>query len=311
MSLTAVLPRATTFALRHPDLNPAMASAAPSFTSIMPSTPSSVIESDPSPLRHICLDIRRRVDALLNDATSDPAVQNVQRQTRASLAVIEEALKRYPYASLFFAHLRFRGYGQLTNSIRLHALSLSYNGGKDCLVLLILYLAGLAKYPQPLPQSLRSIYIVSKDPFPQVESFVVETSRKYHLDLLRLERDSMRTAFAEYLQEGGPGSDVKAILVGTRRTDPHGAELGSFSPTDGKWPAFMRVNAVIDWKLRDIWAVSLSDHFYAKCSQNSLFDISRLTIANCTIRDTQVWVEQKIHIPIPHCLCPTMKTAGI
>lgn len=66
----------------------------------------------------------------------------------------------------------------------------------------------------------------------------------------------MRDAFGEYLQDGGAGQDVKAILVGTRRTDPHGADLANFAPTDSRWPAFMRVNAVIDWRYREIWVVS-------------------------------------------------------
>ena len=121
--------------------------------------------------------------------------------------------------------------------------------------MLILYLAALANLPHTLPESLQSIYIVSKDPFPQVESFTLETSKKYHLALLRVERENMREAFAEYLSPQGAGRHVKAILVGTRRTDPHGGQLGDFAPTDGKWPAFMRVNAVIDWRYREIWTV--------------------------------------------------------
>lgn len=141
---------------------------------------------------------------------------------------------------------------------RFDALSLSYNGGKDCLVLLILYLAALVNHSHTLPESLQSIYIVSKDPFPQVESFTLETSKKYHLALLRVERENMREAFAEYLSPQGAGKHVKAILVGTRRTDPHGGQLGDFAPTDGKWPAFMRVNAVIDWRYREIWKVRSS-----------------------------------------------------
>ena len=66
----------------------------------------------------------------------------------------------------------------------------------------------------------------------------------------------MREAFREYLEDGGAGKEVQAILVGTRRTDPHGGDLGPFSPTDRRWPAFMRVCAVLEWHYREIWAVS-------------------------------------------------------
>lgn len=150
---------------------------------------------------------------------------------------------------------KYRILANASRQTRLHTLSLSYNGGKDCLVMLILYLAALANYASALPEALQSIYIVSKDPFSQVEAFTLETSRKYHLALLRVERENMREAFAEYLSPQGAGKDVKAILVGTRRTDPHGSQLKDFSPTDGKWPAFMRVNAVVYWKYREIWQV--------------------------------------------------------
>ena len=89
-----------------------------------------------------------------------------------------------------------------------------------------------------------------------MDSFVASSSKQYHLDLLRLERESMREAFREYLEDNGAGKEVEAILVGTRRTDPHGGSLNAFSPTDRRWPAFMRVCAVLDWHYREIWAVS-------------------------------------------------------
>jgi FAD synthetase len=60
----------------------------------------------------------------------------------------------------------------------------------------------------------------------------------------------MKVAFADYLKDT---PSVKAILVGTRRTDPHGKHLKHFDPTDSGWPAFVRVHPVIDWHYVDIW----------------------------------------------------------
>jgi FAD synthetase len=68
----------------------------------------------------------------------------------------------------------------------------------------------------------------------------------------------MKLAFEMYLRER---PKVKAVLVGTRRTDPHGGRLGFFNETDHGWPAFMRVHPVIDWRYAEIWAVSLSPFF--------------------------------------------------
>lgn len=133
-------------------------------------------------------------------------------------------------------------------------MSLSYNGGKDCLVLLILFLCALGNYKKSaLPTALQSVHIISPHPFAEVNAFVAESSKMYKLDL----RDygmPMKEAFKKYLEDR---KNVKAILVGTRRTDPHGQSLTHFDQTDKGWPAFMRIHPVIDWHYAEIWAVSL------------------------------------------------------
>jgi FAD synthetase len=63
----------------------------------------------------------------------------------------------------------------------------------------------------------------------------------------------MKAALAVFL---GDRPDARAIFIGTRRTDPHGALLGSFDETDGDWPRVMRVHPVVDWHYVEIWAVS-------------------------------------------------------
>lgn len=190
-------------------------------------------------------------------------------------------------------------------------LSLSYNGGKDCLVLLMLILACLPRHfepsppsapsssttttattnsnnslapnggshahaysqpppntplaatplaatpraatpTQPFPATLQSVYIVSDHPFTEVDEFVADSTARYHLDLCRYGLP-MRAALEAYLAER---PRLKAVFVGTRRTDPHGADLTHFDPTDEGWPAFMRVHPVIDWHYAEIWAVS-------------------------------------------------------
>ena len=144
----------------------------------------------------------------------------------------------------------------------LPSLSLSYNGGKDCLVLLILYLSALyptLKASNPPPSTISTIYIVPAHPFPEVDAFVDSSSKSYNLSCTRLEArddsgDGMRDAFAVYLAER---TEIKAIFVGTRRTDPHGGTLTGFDVTNGGWPRFMRVHPVLEWHYRDIWAVSL------------------------------------------------------
>lgn len=209
--------------------------------------------SEPRTLPEICYALRRRVMAFLEEeqTSGDELLRNTQGQARVSMGVIEEALRRY----------------------RPEELSLSYNGGKDCLVLLVLLLAGLAAPPTPPPSTctpgcdgdtddaatgtpdptthrpLQGIYIAPPDPFPEVEDFVTSSTKEYHLDLTRYAL-RMRPALEAYL---GERKAVKAIFMGTRRTDPHCELLTHFSPTDKDWPQFMRINPMIDWHYTEIW----------------------------------------------------------
>ncbi|KAI3555215.1 phosphoadenosine phosphosulfate reductase [Colletotrichum abscissum] len=193
-------------------------------------------ESSPRSFQEVCQELKDKVDAFLADDQKTDVLRNVQKQLRASMGVVDEALARYS----------------------LEQISISYNGGKDCLVLLIILLAALARrYPSlpkasqtngsngttSFPPEFQAVYIVSKHPFAEVDDFVETTSAEYHLDVKRYAM-SMKDGLEAYLADR---PTVKAIFVGTRRTDPHGEKLTDFDPTDSGWPAFMRVHPVIDW----------------------------------------------------------------
>ncbi|KAJ4379041.1 3'-phosphoadenosine 5'-phosphosulfate sulfotransferase [Neurospora sp. IMI 360204] len=189
----------------------------------------SKIVSQPRSLAEVCAALRAKLLAFLALQSDDETVQGTQRRARDAIEVIEEALDRY----------------------RPQEISLSYNGGKDCLVLLILILACWPAKVQPketLPR-LQCIYIAPPDPFQQVDDFVATTTEEYHLDLARYALP-MRQALDVYLDEK---PHVKAVFMGTRRTDPHSEFLTSFTPTDKGWPQFMRINPVLDWHYVEIW----------------------------------------------------------
>jgi len=228
---------------------------------------------DPVPsqsLEEVCKGLHDRIESFLSENTYDDVLVRTQKQTRIALGVIEEAFERFTLEQLCF----------------------SYNGGKDCLVLLILYLAGLyahlrintskrnggeaenrahktgheqhrcsvphsststepnehashrpaelaspeEKIQLPFPTELTSIYIQTPHPFPEVTDFVESSSAHYHLNLVESALP-MKAAFEEYLKAH---QGVKAIFVGTRRTDPHGGSLTFFDMTDRGWPEFMR-----------------------------------------------------------------------
>ncbi|KAI1320723.1 FAD1 flavin adenine dinucleotide synthetase [Mortierella claussenii] len=139
-------------------------------------------------------------------------------------------------------------------------IALSFNGGKDCTVILHLYIAVLYKlhgaslngysssstnisFQQQLHDPIPSIYVTHKNPFGQVEHFVDDEIVRYNLDLLRIP-GPMKKALEEYHVLN---DDIKAIMVGTRRP------LKPFTPTDPSWPPFMRIHPILDWTYHDIW----------------------------------------------------------
>ncbi|KAH8998037.1 hypothetical protein EDB92DRAFT_1837543 [Lactarius akahatsu] len=149
-------------------------------------------------------------------------------------------------------------------------VSLSFNGGKDCTVLLHLYAAALAK--RNVDPSTPALYIPVPSPFPALEAFISSAPRVYNLsvftcathsptatsagsptagdDIQTNGADGMRGALEVFLAHF---PTVEAILVGTRRTDPHGATLGFRVKTDPDWPQFMRINPIINWGYSDVW----------------------------------------------------------
>ncbi|KAI8945632.1 phosphoadenosine phosphosulfate reductase [Xylaria longipes] len=202
--------------------------------------------SSPRSLYHVCFEIRKKVDGFLAEDHRGTILQDVQARVREAIGVVDEAFQRYEPQEI----------------------SISYNGGKDCLVLLIIILACLARrIPPPnknppskmsngssdatrFPEKLQAVYIVSPHPFFEIDDFVASSTAEYQLEVTRYEL-GMKQGLEVYLADH---PDIKAIFVGTRRTDPHGEKLTHFDPTDGGWPDFMRVHPVIDWHYAEIWA---------------------------------------------------------
>jgi hypothetical protein len=81
---------------------------------------------------------------------------------------------------------------------------------------------------EPTLPRIPTVYIRCPSPFPQVEAFVSLCVNWYNLDLEAVE-GGMKEGLQTYLdhqlhrRDGGEdGREVKAVLVGTRRGDPHG-----------------------------------------------------------------------------------------
>ncbi|KAI8817651.1 uncharacterized protein EV422DRAFT_540434 [Fimicolochytrium jonesii] len=184
----------------------------PAFAYVPPPPPAKTF----SPLE----DVRRVI------ASKDPIAPIIKE----TYEVILEALRRY----------------------RTDGLALSFNGGKDCTVLLHLLYAARQQYEaenQSGPIHINTLYVAHTDSFPEVDEFVEFCERRYTMDLMKI-YGPMKEGIRNFL-EFHP--QTKAMLVGTRRTDPFGEKLEPFQMTDPGWPPIMRVHPILDWDYTAIW----------------------------------------------------------
>ncbi|KAF2072673.1 hypothetical protein CYY_006007 [Polysphondylium violaceum] len=153
-----------------------------------------------------------------------------------SLCIIEEAFQKFTFKEL----------------------ALSFNGGKDCVVLLHLINYVILKLHKDnnnnienktiSTDKLNTIYFTSKDSFHQVNEFTEKCSKIYNLQTVNIS-----SGIKEGLQEVVSNNNIKAIFVGTRHTDPNCSHLEKFSYTDPGWPHFLRVNPILEWNYTNIW----------------------------------------------------------
>ncbi|KAJ8426278.1 hypothetical protein Cgig2_011905 [Carnegiea gigantea] len=166
-------------------------------------------------------------------------------------------------------------------------VALSFNGGKDSTVLLHLLRAGYYLHKkekidcdEDLKQSqckfpIRTIYFESTSIFPEINSFTYETAASpaaYSPDNMwssyNLQLDIIRQDFKSGLEGLLRTSRIRAIFLGVRIGDPTAVGQEQFSPSSPGWPSFMRVNPILDWSYRDVWAFLLK----SKVLYCSLYD---------------------------------------
>ncbi|ONH64669.1 putative FAD synthase [Cyberlindnera fabianii] len=181
----------------------------------------------------------------LNDENDD-VLDRTQKRVRHSLSVLQTMLDQF----------------------NLDQIAISYNGGKDCLVMLILYLSVLHTRfnNQTLDEhhQLNAVMINYERQFPELVTFINDTTRQYSLHLDQY-NTTLKEGFEEYLDKH---TQIKTIIVGTRRTDPYARGLKDIQRTDSGWPDFVRVHPVVDWRYDEVWCFLLR----ANISYCSLYD---------------------------------------
>lgn len=127
----------------------------------------------------------------------------------------------------------------------------SFNGGKDAVVILQLFLAVHALQDTTTHRP-RVLYFAKDDEFPAIVELVKQTAREADLDLIVLET-GIREGLSQLIET--QSSSPMAIVLGTRQTDPNALQQGVFSPSSSYMPPFLRVNPILDWSYGMVWHV--------------------------------------------------------
>ncbi|XP_050434345.1 FAD synthase isoform X3 [Adelges cooleyi] len=130
----------------------------------------------------------------------------------------------------------------------LKTMFLSFNGGKDCVVLLHLLLAVMKELKLCGP--LKVVYFRSDDQFPEEEEYVHLIEKKYDLDLEIIEGE-LKGGLTNFLTKN---PEFRASVIGTRQSDNDSTKLQFFQNTDPGWPPLIRVQPLINWNYETVWS---------------------------------------------------------
>lgn len=129
---------------------------------------------------------------------------------------------------------------------------LSFNGGKDCTVLLDITINVLKQLYRrdDIAKQLKVMYIRTGDTFKAIERFVDEIKEHYGLNMMVAE-GNLKGTLEQLLKND---MRIKACLMGTRRTDPYCENLQFMQSTDPSWPQVMRISPLLNWSYHQIWS---------------------------------------------------------
>merc|ERR1712032_1177659 len=136
---------------------------------------------------------------------SNTTDSHMREVVEGSLKVVEECFARFPPESV----------------------SVCYNGGKDCIVMLHLVHAYFQKhFPD---KQLKSFYISEEKTFPELDQFLTSSVAAYNLQN-SVFQGPLKPGLGRMIAED---PSIQATVLGVREGDPGSCYISTFSPTDG------------------------------------------------------------------------------
>ena len=134
-------------------------------------------------------------------------------------------------------------------------ISLCFNGGKDCTVLLHLLAYILSKQFKKNLSSIPIVYFKVEREFDELYHFNNDMMKFYNFQLIELDGKNMKHCLEDMLKLF-PQNHV--IFMGQRSTDPHGAKLTTVQKSDPSWPPIDRANSILSWTYAQVWDFLIS-----------------------------------------------------
>lgn len=144
----------------------------------------------------------------------------------------------------------------LDSAFRLYTpdnVAVAFNGGKDATVVMHLARASMANWCKQnmTPAKLHCLYMLGtrEEQFSEVTAFVHEQVSAYDLAAVEVPL-GIKEGICEFIRGR---TATCAFVLGTRRSDPHGATMEHFEPSSKGWPCLMRVSPILTWRYHHVW----------------------------------------------------------